>query len=254
MVLHLLAIKGRLPPQDNMDTSELRLRSVGSTMDAAKALAAEQDFLLVSAEEQTRGKGTRGRPWQSFPGNAYITMGIHRRHLPPARLALLPLEMGLHLWDAAAAALPAASRPRLALKWPNDLLLGGGKAAGILMESHGDFLLIGIGINVAGAPQVADGGTPSACLAEAGMPVAAKDALVEDIYRRVQAAPRRDPDYAAESILLQWQGKVDWNRVHLIRDRPGAPQVLPLSVNRHGHLQVRHADGSREWLVSDYLA
>ncbi len=237
-----------------MQTSELKLASVDSTMEAAKGLAASQDFLLVSAEAQTRGKGTRGRPWQSRPGNIYVTLGVNRRHLPPARLALLPLEMGLHLWEAAAALLPTDSRKCLTLKWPNDLLIKGGKAAGILMESYGEFLLIGIGINVAAAPEVTDGGTPSACLGQAGMPLDGKDALIDDLYRRVQAAPKDAEAYAAESILLRWQGKVDWDRAHIIRDRPGKPLVLPLAVNGQGHLQVRHADGSREWLVAEYLA
>jgi hypothetical protein len=54
--------------------------------------------------------------------------------------------------------------------------------------------------------------------------------------------------------LLQWQGKVDWSRAHRLRDRAGTPIVLPLSINSHGHLQVQHADGSREWLVADYLS
>jgi BirA family biotin operon repressor/biotin-[acetyl-CoA-carboxylase] ligase len=237
-----------------MITTEHRLGTVDSTMDAARALAADQDFLLVSAEEQTRGKGTRGRAWQSLRGNVYMTLGIHKRHLPPARLALLPLEIGLHLWEAAAARVASSERLSLTLKWPNDLLYRGSKAAGILMESHGDFLLIGIGINVAGAPPVTDGGTPSACLADAGMDKTGKGLLVEDIYRRIREAPSDAERYDPDAMLLAWQGKVDWNRSHHLRDREGRPWVQPVSVNRHGHLQIRHTDGSREWLVSDYLA
>jgi biotin-[acetyl-CoA-carboxylase] ligase BirA-like protein len=237
-----------------MITAEIHLDCVESTMETAKGMAAGQDFLLAWADAQTKGKGTRGRPWQSLMGNAYMTIGIHRRHLPQERLALLPLEIGLHVWEECAARVSPAHRQDLTLKWPNDLLLAGRKAAGILMESHGDFMLIGIGVNVAGSPPVADGGTPSACLADAGMPVEGKDPLVEGIYRRIREAPGEGEHYSSESVLLQWQGKVDWNRAHRLRDRAGTPIVLPLSVNRHGHLQVRHADGSREWLVADYLS
>jgi BirA family biotin operon repressor/biotin-[acetyl-CoA-carboxylase] ligase len=237
-----------------MITSEIHLATVESTMETAKNLAGSQDFLLAWADSQTQGKGTRGRPWQSVEGNVYMTMGIHRRHLPPPRLSLLPLEIGLHLWEEAAAHISPALRGELTLKWPNDLLVRGGKAGGILMESHGDFMLIGIGINVAGAPKVADGGTPSACLAEVGMALEKRPSLIEGIYRRVREAPRDEERYEPESILLQWQGKVDWNRAHRLRDKPGTPLVLPLAVNRHGHLQVQHADGAREWLVSDYLS
>lgn len=237
-----------------MITSEIHLETVESTMDTAKGMAVGQDFLLAWADSQTRGKGTRGRPWQSPMGNAYMTIGINRRRLPQERMALLPLEVGLHVWEECAGRVSPSHRKELSLKWPNDLLVGGRKVAGILMESHGEFMLIGIGVNVAGSPPVADGGTPSGCLVEAGMPIADKDAMVEGIYRRIREAPGEDGLYSSESILLQWQGKVDWNRAHRLRDREGTPIVLPLSVNRHGHLLVRHADGSQEWLVADYLS
>ena len=219
-----------------MITSEIHLETVESTMDTAKGMAVGQDFLLAWADSQTRGKGTRGRPWQSPMGNAYMTIGINRRRLPQERMALLPLEVGLHVWEECAGRVSPSHRKELSLKWPNDLLVGGRKAAGILMESHGEFMLIGIGVNVAGSPPVADGGTPSGCLVEAGMPIADKDAMVEGIYRRIREAPGEDGLYSSESILLQWQGKVDWNRAHRLRDREGTPIVLPLSVNRHGHL------------------
>lgn len=237
-----------------MLTTEIRLGLVESTMDAAKSLAASQDFILVSAEGQTKGKGTRGRVWESAPGNIYMTFGIHRRHLPPARLALLPLEMGLHLWEAAASLAASEHRRHLNLKWPNDLLLRGAKAAGILMEAYGDFMLVGIGVNVAGAPPVTDGGSPSACLAQAGISPESKDALVEDIYRRARDSLLRPDQFEADTLLLRWQAKVDWKRRHRLRNREGAPFVLPLGVNGHGHLQVEHGDGSHEWLVSEYLA
>jgi biotin-(acetyl-CoA carboxylase) ligase len=114
-------------------------------------------------------------------------------------------------------------------------------------------MLAGIGINLAEAPPVIDGGAPSACLAEAGVPAEAREGLIEGIYRRVREAPA-DPGYDAETLLLRWQAKVDWERSHRLRDRPGTPEVKPMSVNAHGHLRVRHADGSEEWLVSEYLA
>ena len=236
-----------------MITSEARLESVGSTMDAARALAAGQDFLLVSAREQTRGKGTRGREWRAGPGNVYMTVGVNRRRLPPARLALFPLELGLHVWEECAARIELPARPQLRLKWPNDLLWQGRKAGGILVESHGDFMLAGIGINLARAPVVSDGGTESACLAEAGVPAEAREELIEGIYRRIREAPA-ESGYEPETLLMRWQAKVDWERIHRLRDRPGTPEVRIISVNAQGHLLVRQNDGREEWLVSDYLA
>jgi BirA family biotin operon repressor/biotin-[acetyl-CoA-carboxylase] ligase len=182
-----------------------------------------------------------------------MTVGVNRRHLPVARLALFPLELGLIVWEACAVLADPTLRSALALKWPNDLLCRGRKAGGILIESHGEFLLAGIGLNLAAAPEVNDGGSPSACLAEAGVPAEAAGGLAESIYRRMREAPA-EQGYDREDILLRWQGKVDWNRKHRLRDRPGTPEVKPVSVNAHGHLLVRHGDGSEEWLVSEYLA
>lgn len=222
-------------------------------MDAARAAGAGQDFLLVTAEVQTRGKGTRGRAWQSPAGNVYMTVGIHRRLLPADRLALLPLEIGVLLWEEAASRIGEAARRDLTLKWPNDLLLRGGKTAGVLMESHGDMLLVGAGVNVAAAPEVTDGGSPSACLSQAGMPAGDALAFAEGFYGRLKAAFSTGA-FDPEAVLLAWQGKADWNRHHRLRDREGSPWVQPVSLNRQGHLLVRHPDGATEWLVSEYLA
>jgi BirA family biotin operon repressor/biotin-[acetyl-CoA-carboxylase] ligase len=236
-----------------MITSEARLESVGSTMDAARALAAGQDFLLVSAQEQTHGKGTRGREWRAAPGNVYMTVGVNRRRIPPGRLALFPLELGLHVWEECAGRIGPSARSGLRLKWPNDLLWQGRKAGGILVESHGDFMMAGIGINLAHAPAVSDGGGASACLSEAGVPEDSREGLIEGIYRRIREAPA-ESGYDAATVLMGWQAKVDWERIHRLRDRPGTPEVRIISVNAQGHLLVRHQDGLEEWLVSDYLA
>lgn len=235
---------------------EHRLGAVDSTMDSARALCAAQDFLLVTAETQAQGKGTKGRAWQSPPGNVYMTVGIRRRLVPDARLALLPIEIGLLLWHEAAARLPEGRRPALSLKWPNDLLLEGRKAAGMLVETQGDMLLAGIGVNLATAPPVADGGSPSARLADYGASATASD-FAGGLFARIVAAYRDgdgDPDsFDPEKLLMDWQAKVDWERLHLLRDREGRPAVQPVSVNKHGHLLVRFPDGSHEWLISDYL-
>jgi BirA family biotin operon repressor/biotin-[acetyl-CoA-carboxylase] ligase len=222
-------------------------------MDAARSLAGGQDFLLVAAKEQTQGKGTRGREWRSAPGNIYMTVGMHRRHLPAGRLALLPLELGLHVWEECAERLPPGSLPFLRLKWPNDLHWRGRKAGGILIESHGDYLMAGIGLNLAEAPVVSDGGAASASLAEAGLPPGSREELIEGVYRRIREAPA-DDGFDPGTLLLRWQAKVDWERGHRLRDRPGTPEIKPVSVNAQGHLLVRHGDGKEEWLVSEYLA
>ncbi|MBO3277011.1 bifunctional biotin--[acetyl-CoA-carboxylase] ligase/biotin operon repressor BirA [Pseudomonas schmalbachii] len=103
----------------------------------------------VLAERQTAGRGRRGRPWVSpFGANLYCTLGISVRG-GAKELEGLSLVVGL----AVARAIQSMGVDGVGLKWPNDILLGGRKLAGILLELTGDpadlcWVAIGIGINV----------------------------------------------------------------------------------------------------------
>jgi BirA family biotin operon repressor/biotin-[acetyl-CoA-carboxylase] ligase len=129
----------------------------------------------VIAGEQTAGRGRRGRPWSSPRGNFYGSL-VMRPEGRPETAALRSFIAALALYDACAGLtdLPGA----FALKWPNDVLLNGGKLAGILLESGGaggrvSHLIIGIGVNLIGAPPVeaVEPGavTPVSLLAETGL-------------------------------------------------------------------------------------
>ena len=237
---------------------------VDSTMEAARhevarAAASEipssADFVLVTADAQTAGRGTRGRPWHSPVGNLYLTLAVPRRLLPPARLGLFPLEAGVALWDAVAERLAPGARAALRLKWPNDLLWEGRKAAGMLIEASGEHVFTGIGLNIAEAPPVTDGGTPSARLADAGAGEDAGGRIAEAFADHLRARLEGDgAQISPETLLDAWRERASWDRAFRLRDRAGTPIVLPLDINSDGHLKVRHGDGSEEWLVSDYLA
>jgi len=98
---------------------------------------------LIAAEEQTAGRGRRGRRWHSAPG-AGITFSLSRRiHRPVRELAALSLVAGV----AATRALRALGAHQAALKWPNDLVVDGAKLGGILVETRGNHAVIGIGLN-----------------------------------------------------------------------------------------------------------
>ena len=115
-------------------------------------LLKENDALLLAAEEQTAGRGRRGRRWHSAPG-AGLTFSLGRRIRRPVReLAALSLVAGV----AAARALRALGVSQAALKWPNDLVLQRAKLGGILVEARtpgsrrgdvGSYAVIGLGIN-----------------------------------------------------------------------------------------------------------
>lgn len=136
----------------------IRLPSIGSTSDEAKRLAAlgAEEGTLVWADVQTDGHGRLGRSWISPPGNLYFSLLLR----PAGRVSeamQLTFAAAVALAGAVAAALPPAAA-RVGCKWPNDVLIGGRKVAGILLESEVaadgtvEALVIGIGVNVASHP------------------------------------------------------------------------------------------------------
>ena len=110
-------------------------------------LAGGKADVLLAAEQQTAGRGRRGRRWHAAPGSA-VTFSLAKLvHRPPRELPGLALVAGV----GAAHALRSLGAARTALKWPNDLVIDGAKLGGILVETrrHGAATLavIGIGIN-----------------------------------------------------------------------------------------------------------
>jgi BirA family biotin operon repressor/biotin-[acetyl-CoA-carboxylase] ligase len=131
-----------------MDLPGVELRRVARCASTNSVLLAERASapVLLIAGEQTAGRGRRGRRWHSAPGAA-LTFSLARRIRRPAReLAALSLVTGV----AAARALRSLGVP-VALKWPNDLVAGGGKLGGILVETRAagreTLAVFGIGIN-----------------------------------------------------------------------------------------------------------
>jgi BirA family biotin operon repressor/biotin-[acetyl-CoA-carboxylase] ligase len=138
-----------------------------STNAEALALAGggERGPLWVVADRQSAGRGRRGRSWVSEPGNLYasllLTSPSESEHWPE-----LSFVAALAVHDAVSE-LSARPKPQFAIKWPNDLLLGGKKFAGILLEGDGaGAVAIGIGVNCANHP--ADTEFPATSLLTAG--------------------------------------------------------------------------------------
>ena len=139
-------------------TSVRVVASTGSTNADLLARGGPEGQVLV-AEEQTAGRGRSGRTWVSQPG-ASLTFSVLLRpaSVPPSARGWLPLLTGV----AVAAGVRSAAGVAARLKWPNDILVGDRKLAGILAEqsADGDAVVIGVGLNVAtseaGAAGIAD--------------------------------------------------------------------------------------------------
>jgi BirA family transcriptional regulator, biotin operon repressor / biotin---[acetyl-CoA-carboxylase] ligase len=178
------------------------LHSVGSTNDEAARLAevGAPEGTVVWAREQTGGRGRRGRSWASPVGNLY-TSTIVRPDCPAARAT----ELGFVAALAVADMVPPDRELRL--KWPNDVLVGGGKVAGILPESsigadgRAEHVILGIGVNVGFAPSLPEMRYPGACLG--GTVEMALGTLAAALARRL-AQWRRD---GFEPVRAEWLAK-----------------------------------------------
>ena len=157
--------------------SLISLDSVGSTNDEARRLAlsgAAADLLVVSAREQSAGRGRRGRTWVSPPGNLHCsTLIAIDGNLATA--AQLGFAAAVALVDAFRALVPGAP---FACKWPNDVLAEGRKCAGMLLEPIGtEWLVLGIGVDVVAAPPPGELVYPATSLADLGFAGSASDVL-----------------------------------------------------------------------------
>ncbi len=111
--------------------------------------------LWITADRQTGGRARRGRNWVSEPGNLYSSL-LLIDPAPIEALASLPLVISVALYDAIRPVLDPGTD--FSIKWPNDLLIGGAKVSGILLEGEylpdGRYaLVIGCGVNIAHCPE-----------------------------------------------------------------------------------------------------
>jgi BirA family biotin operon repressor/biotin-[acetyl-CoA-carboxylase] ligase len=113
--------------------------------------------VVLVAEHQAAGRGRLDRVWTSPPRAGITVSFLLRPDVPAARRGWLPLLTGVALAEAVG----EVSGVRASLKWPNDLLAGDGrKLAGILAESSGTAIVVGVGLNVSTAPdELPDTGT-----------------------------------------------------------------------------------------------
>lgn len=110
----------------------------------AEARSGAQEGLVLVAEAQTAGRGRMGRRWVSPPRSALTFSVLLRPGVPAALLGWMPLLAGV----AVASALRETAGVDARLKWPNDVLAGDAKLAGILAERWGEAIVVGTGINV----------------------------------------------------------------------------------------------------------
>ena len=225
------------------------LDTVGSTNDEAAHLAdaGAPEGTVVWSREQTGGRGRRGRHWASPVGNLY-TSTILRPDCPAPRAA----ELGFVAALAVADIVPAERRVRL--KWPNDVLVDGGKIAGILLESaigqtgQVQHVVAGIGVNVGFAPQLPEMRYPGSALG--GSVEAALEKLTAALAARL-AEWRRE---GFETVRAAWLAKAGPLGAEVdVKLGEGLVRGRFAGLDREGALLLDTATGPRKIVSGELL-
>ncbi len=225
------------------------LDTIGSTNSEALRLArgGERGPIWIVARRQTEGRGRRGRTWISEPGNLYASL-LLTDAAPPDRAPGLSFVAALAVRDAIGDLAPAGTGRPL-LKWPNDVLIGERKVAGILIEGEGRVLAVGIGVNCRHHPPST--AQPATALAAAGIA-----ASPEDLLACLSAAMRRR--------LVQWNGgegfatiREQWLACAAGLGQPvcvstpdGMQEGVFENVDPNGMMVLRLPDGRRETVAA----
>ncbi|HEY2611861.1 MAG TPA: biotin--[acetyl-CoA-carboxylase] ligase [Reyranella sp.] len=225
------------------------LDTVGSTNDEAaqRADAGAPEGTVVWSREQTGGRGRRGRHWASPVGNLY-TSTILRPDCPAQRAA----ELGFAAALAVADIVPAGREVRV--KWPNDVLVDGGKIAGILLESaigqtgQVQHVVAGIGVNVGFAPQLPEMRYPGSALG--GSVEAALEKLAAALAARL-AEWRRE---GFETVRAAWLAKAGPLGTEVdVRLGEGLVRGRFAGLDREGALLLDTALGPRKIVSGELL-
>ena len=220
------------------------LEETGSTnSDLAAQLRAgevvrEGDWLV--ADRQIAGRGRQGRTWFDGSGNFMGSTVVHLGPRDPAP-ASLALVAGLAAYEAVVPYLVDPSA--LLLKWPNDLVLAGAKLAGILLEREGDAIIVGMGINLARAPDLPDRRTVA--LASLG-PAPDRDAFAASLAAAFDRELDRWRTYGIEPLGRRWESVAHKRGTSLTVHPPGEGPIEGAfaGLAADGSLMLRLADGT----------
>lgn len=192
------------------------------------------------ADRQTAGRGRQGREWfdgaGNFMGSTVVQIGAGDP--PPASFAL---AAGLAVYEAVVPLLPDPAP--LQLKWPNDLTFAGAKLAGILLEREGEALVVGIGVNLAQAPEVQ--GRDTAALSDLG-PAPDRGHFAAVLVATFALELQRWRNYGLEPLVRRWLAAAHRPGTSLTVAPPGEAPLTGTfdGLTEDGALRLRLADGS----------
>lgn len=222
------------------------LDSVGSTNDYARQeVRRGRELQLVIAEEQTSGKGRRGRDWQSpYGSNLYFSL------VWPVTEGMRQLEgLSLAVGLAVLRTIEDLGVTGAGLKWPNDVLVGRKKIAGILLELMGDladksYVVIGAGVNVNMVSSVDAISQPWTSIAEQVGRAVSRHEVFELLYGHLQKVLSIQSEQGFEQLRDDWEARHLWHGKKVtISSANTSINGVVTGVNSRGELGIKTGEG-----------
>lgn len=236
----------RLHEATGADCNLQLLDSIDSTNEYAKKLIREGSSVqLVIAEEQTCGKGRRGRVWQSpYGSNLYISM------IWPVTEGMRQLEgLSLAVGLAVLRTIEASGIAGAGMKWPNDVLVGRQKIAGILLELMGDladrsYVVIGIGINVNMHNKVDAIDQPWTSISQQLGSTVCRHEVFARLYKNLQDVLAVQLGSGFELLRAEWEARHLWQGEKVCLSSAAASvHGVVTGINERGEIGIRTAEG-----------
>ena len=208
----------------------------GTLLERLAAGEAFAEGTWIIANRQTSGRGRQGRSWSdglgNFMGSTYVAS-----HAGDPPLGTLALAIGLAVREVVLDYLPAGAP--LLLKWPNDLLLGGAKISGILLEGARGGVVVGVGVNLAVAPSLPD--RPTVALAQFG-DAPDRDAFAQKLAKAIAQEVERWRTFGLDPLIRRWDAAAHPIGTPLRAGEGEEGTFAGLAPD--GALQLRLADGT----------
>jgi BirA family biotin operon repressor/biotin-[acetyl-CoA-carboxylase] ligase len=239
------------PARQELAALHLEFETDSTQARAQAAPPPPQGAAVFLAERQTAGRGRRGRAWTS-PLAAHLYLSVARRFAGGfAALAGLSLAVGV----AVAEAVRHAGLPQIALKWPNDLVVGERKLGGILVDLRGEAqgpcdAVIGLGLNWRMPASAGDGIDQPWCDFASLAPSAVPDrnALAATVLDALLPALAQFDRDGMSGFAERWRAlDALAGRAVQVRDGDRRHDGVALGIDATGALRVRHAEGERRW-------
>lgn len=224
-----------------------RIQTIGQTSSTSADILAlisdgappDEGFWLI-ADRQSDGKGRQGRAWIDAPGNFMGSTIVHLNESdPPAPTLSFVAALAVY-----GAVVPLLANPQgLQLKWPNDVLLGGVKFCGLLLERKGPHLVLGVGVNLIAAPLLSDRQTAS--LAQSGPPPS-RDGFADSLSKIFALELQKWRSQETANLFERWGAVAHAVGKPLAVHDSGGEKILGTfgGLEADGSLRLRLADGS----------